>query len=157
MHEISGLNHLCACSPNSLPTSARIAAAAAGRVCVLSVECSRELAAGERRKLCDGASKSAAHYASFARPHTVPAPGTVYRRHGSWCSKAESRGVTSGFFGLLPPSVPGRGRGAQKAERSRIEISRTLGFVSSSAHGSCARNKDIPNYWNYCFQQLQTL
>ena len=64
-----------------------------------------------------------------------------HRRHGSGCSKAESRGVTTDFLGQLPPSVPWRARGAQKTERSRIEISRTLGFVSSSAHGSCDRNR----------------
>ena len=62
-------------------------------------------------------------------------------RRGSQCSKAESRGATSDFFVLLPPSVPGRGMGAQKTERSHIEINRTLGFVSSSAHGSCNRNR----------------
>ena len=50
--------------------------------------------------------------------------------------------MTSDFFGLLPPCLPGRGRGARKTERSRIDIfSRTLGFVSSSAHVSCARNR----------------
>ena len=49
--------------------------------------------------------------------------------------------MTSGFFGQFPLSVPGKVREAQKTVRSRIEISRTLGFVSSSAHGSCARNR----------------
>ena len=63
------------------------------------------------------------------------------RRRGNGCSKAESRGGTSNFFGLLLPCVPGRGRGVQKTERSLIEISRTLGFVSSTAHVSCARNR----------------
>ena len=62
-------------------------------------------------------------------------------RSGSGCSKAESRGATSDFFGLLLLSVPGRCRGAQKTVRSRFEISRTLGFVSSSARGSCDRNR----------------
>ena len=62
-------------------------------------------------------------------------------RRGSGCSKAESRGATSDFFGLLPPYVPGRSRGAQKTLRSRFEISQTLGFVSTSAHGSCNRNR----------------
>ena len=49
--------------------------------------------------------------------------------------------MTPHFFGQLPPSVPGRVRGAQKTERSRIEIGRTPGFVSSSAHGSSASNR----------------
>ena len=78
-------------------------------------------------------------------------PGNVTAAHGSGCSKAESRGVTTDFFGLLPPCRPRRGRRAQKTERSRIEISRTLGSVSSSAHGSCCASQEpSPRRWRGC-------
>ena len=84
--------------------------------------------------------------ASTRSSHITAASMARFTGTNSWretgCRREESRGVTSDFFGLLPPCLPGRGRGARKTERSRIDIfSRTLGFVSSSAHVSCARNR----------------